>query len=59
VSEGENGRAKVESVAVLFEEVEFSANLFVLFKDLDLVAGGTKRDGGGETTEAGSDYCNL
>ena len=38
--ESEDGGAEVEGVAVFFKEVKFSSDPFVLFKDLDLIAGG-------------------
>lgn len=46
----ENGRPEIEGEAVLFEDVEFSSELGVLFKKIDLVTGCTERDRGRETT---------
>ena len=53
--QGEDGGAEVEGVAVEFLDVEFASDAFVFLEDLDFVSGGAKRDGGGESAEAGAD----
>ena len=53
--QGEDGGAEVEGVAVEFFNVEFASDAFVFLEDLDFVSGGAKRDGGGESAEAGAD----
>lgn len=53
--QGKDGGAEVEGVAVEFLDVEFASDAFVFLEDLDFVSGGAKRDGGGESAEAGTD----